>query len=151
MARDTNNNVSSQLNMDGMFAYPPPPSLAAGSLNAGIRLRALLSELLKITPLTRYQVAARMSELLGTDVTKHQLDSWTAESRNEWRFPFEYAPAFEAACETHALTEFLAGLRGSIVLVGADALKAELGALEIAEADIKVRKRKLKRQMGDGR
>ena len=151
MAKHPNNNGTRQMSFDGMFAYPSPPSLAAGSLNVGPRLRALLSEMLKITPLTRYQVAARMSELLGQDVTKHQLDSWTAESRNEWRFPFEYAPAFEAACETHDLTEFLAALRGSIVLVGEDALKAELGALEIAEAEIKTRKRKLKRQMGDSR
>ena len=66
----------------------------------------------------------------------------------QWSVGERMRRAFEAACETHALTEFLAGLRGSIVLVGADVLKAELGALEIAEADIKARKRALKQQMG---
>ena len=148
MARHPNNNVTGQLNMEGMFAYPPSPSLAAGSLHIGSRLRVVLSELLKESPLSRFQVAARMSELLGMELSKHQLDAWTAESRDAWRFPFEYAAAFEAACDTHALTELLAALRGSIVLIGEDALQAELGSLEMAEARIRARKRALKQLLG---
>jgi hypothetical protein len=38
-------------------------------------------------PLSRYQVAAKMSELLDVDITKTMLDSWTAESKEQHRFP----------------------------------------------------------------
>jgi hypothetical protein len=89
-----------------------------------------------------------MSELLGLEVTKHQLDSWTAESREGWRFPFEYAAAFEAACETYALSELLARKRGCTVLIGEEAVMAEWGRLERMETEIKARKRALRARMG---
>lgn len=38
-----------------------------------------------------------MSELTGDPISKDQLNAWTAESREKWRFPLEYLPAFEVA------------------------------------------------------
>lgn len=58
-----------------------------GSLNISVQLRNELSEGLKYSTLSRHQVAARMSELIGTEITKSQLDSWTAESKEYHRFP----------------------------------------------------------------
>jgi hypothetical protein len=97
---------------------------------------------------SRFEVAVRMTELLGHEVTKHQLDSWTAESREGWRFPFEYAAAFEAACETYTLSELLARKRGCTVLIGEEAMMAEFGRLERMEAEIKSRKKALRTRMG---
>jgi len=118
-----------QLSLAGLFDCPQEPAANPGALNFSIELRGVLSNALKKTPSSRYEIAARMSELLGVEVTKFQLDSWTAESRDGWRFPFEYAAAFEVATGTTVLQDLLARKRGSRVLVGEDVLKAELGRL----------------------
>ena len=132
-----------------LFAIPAPAAPTAGGLDVGMRLRHLLSDLLKASPLSRYQVAARMAELAGHEIGKNQLDAWTAESREAWRFPLEYLPAFEAALETHAVTAWIADLRGATVLVGKDALLAELGKLERAKQDLAAREKTLKRLLGE--
>ncbi len=131
----------------GLFDVPKRPAETPGALNFSAELRAVLTEALKKCPRSRYEVAARMSELLGVEVTKFQLDSWTAESRDAWRFPFEYSAAFEAATETMVLQDLLARKRGCRVLVGADVLKAELGKLELQEAEIRERRRLLKKKL----
>lgn len=91
-----------------LFDIPTPVPAVEGALNFAIELRCLIAQLLKASPASRYQIAARMSELLATEITKYMLDAWTAESREAWRFPLEYAVAFEVACETRALTDWLA-------------------------------------------
>jgi len=113
-----------------LFEIPVPRVPTPGALDVGLGIRHLISDLLKVSPRNRFEIAARMSELLGHEITKHQLDSWTAESREGWRFPLEYLPAFEVAVETHQITTWLADLRGCKVLVGKDALDAEIGKLE---------------------
>lgn len=128
-----------------LFDVPRAPAPTPGALNFSIRLRAVLTAALKATPLSRYEVAARMSELLGVEVTKNQLDAWTAESREPWRFPFEYGAAFEVACSTTCLQDLLSEeMRGSKVLKGEDSLLAELGRIEQAEHNLKREKQQIK-------
>ncbi|MCF8042422.1 MAG: hypothetical protein K9K65_13165 [Desulfarculaceae bacterium] len=126
---------------------PRPPDPTPGSLNFGLELRSTLSRVLKESPRSRYEVAARMSELTGAEISKHQLDAWTAESREGWRFPLECGAAFEEATDTFALTELLARKRGCKVLVREEALRAELGKLELMEAGIRQQKKGLKKVM----
>ncbi|MFZ4540074.1 hypothetical protein, partial [Propionivibrio sp.] len=113
-----------------LFEVPVPRNPTPGALAVGPSLRQLLSDLMKDSPRSRVDIAAHMSELTGHDISKHQLDSWTADSREGWRFPLEYLPAFEVALASHALIAWLADLRGCKVLVGKDALDAEIGKLE---------------------
>lgn len=136
-----------------LFDVPLPPAPVGGSLDYDAELRAALSDALKTTPLSRYQVAARMSELTGHSITKEMLDSWTAESKTPWRFPFQFAAAFEVACDTTCLQELLGRKRGSRILVGEDALFAELGRVKKAQDELAQRERALKHRMrgkGDG-
>lgn len=141
---------SRQMTLDALFVVPKAPTQAPGSLNYAVELRHVLSEALKKSPKSRYEIAAKMSELLGLEVTKHQLDAWTAESRDQWRFPFEYSAAFEAACGCYSLTELLASKRGCKILVGEEALFAELGKLEKMEAELRGRKKALKNHLNGG-
>lgn len=127
-----------------LFDVPRAPAPTPGALNFSIKLRAILSAALKVTPLSRYEVAARMSELLGVEVTKNQLDAWTAESREPWRFPFEYVAAFEVVCSTTCLQDLLSEMRGSKVLKGEDSLLAELGRIEQMEHNLKREKQQIK-------
>jgi hypothetical protein len=132
-----------------LFEVPTPRIPVPGALDVGLTLRHLISDLLKNSPKSRFEIAARMSELLGHEVTKHQLDSWTAESREGWRFPLEFLPAFEVAIETHQVTTWLADLRGCKVLVGKDALDAEIGKLERIRDSAGKRIKELKHAMGE--
>ena len=132
-----------------LFEVPTPRSPLPGALEVGLAVRHLLSDVLKASSLSRFEVAARMSELLGHEVSKHQLDAWTAESREGWRFPLEYLPALEVALETHSLTGWLAELRGCTVLVGREALDAKIGKLERMRDEAAKQIRQLKQAMGE--
>lgn len=63
------------------------------------QLRASIRAAIKASPLSRYQIAGEMSHLLGEDISKEMIDSWTRESdeingRPGRHIPAEYLPAF---------------------------------------------------------
>jgi len=146
MARHPRDTVTADL-----FEVPRSPALSEGSLNYAVELCGVLSAALKRTEKTRYAVAARMSELLGQEVSKYQIDAWTAESREGHRFPFEFAAAFEVACDTTDLQTLLGRKRGSRILVGEDALLTELGRIEKMKGELALRERALKDRIRGGR
>lgn len=131
-----------------LFEIPRAPEPSGGSLNFDVELRAALSDALKLCPKDRFRVAAEMSRLLGREVSKFMLDAYTAESRDAYNFPLNYAPALEVATSSFALTELLARKRGCRVLVGEESLLAELGRIEQAKADLARQERELKRYLG---
>jgi hypothetical protein len=133
-----------------LFEVPVPRAPLPGALDVALQLRSLLSKILKDCPLNRYQVAALMSELTGQEISKHQLDAWTAESREGWRFPLEYLPAFEVAVETHDVTAWLADLRGARLSVGRDALETQLGRIERMKDDLARQEKAIKQLLKTG-
>lgn len=78
----------------------------------------------------RYGICAAMSRLTDHDVTKPMLDGYTSAAREAFNLPFWLVPALETACDSTRLTEWLAAKRGGRVLLGPDALDAEIGRLE---------------------
>lgn len=119
----------SQLAFD--FSFPVPPPCDAGSLNYAVELRHVVSTILKKTCKDRYEIAGKMSALLGVDISKSQLDSWSCESKDGWRFPLEYYVAFEIACDTYDLTLFMAKKRGFRAYFGDEIRQAEIGRLKV--------------------
>lgn len=132
-----------------MFAVPAPVATFPGALDYSQAVRHLLVAAIKASPLNSAQIAARMSELIGNQISEHQLHAWTAPSREGWRFPLEHLPAFEAATETHTITAWLADVRGGRLLVGREALNAELGRLERVRDDAGKKIKQLKTAMGE--
>lgn len=100
-----------------------------GALDHGSAIRQLLNEALAESGKTRIEIAARMTELIGQPITKHQLDSWTAESRQAWRFPLEYLPALLAAVEGDSITGWLARQRGGEFITGQETAFTKIGRL----------------------
>ena len=115
------------------------------SVDMGAEISHLLSNALKETKKSRYAVCARMSELLGRDISISMLNAYTAESREAWRFPLEYAIAFELACETYCITEFLARKRGCKVYAGDEVRQAEIGRMESQMQELATRLKTLKK------
>ncbi len=65
-----------------------------GSFYIQTQLKNEISEGLRRCRMSRFEVAAKMSELLGYEVTKTMLDSYTAESKENYRFPAEWLAPF---------------------------------------------------------
>ncbi len=102
----------------------------AGSFDIDRQFREAISEALKRCPLSRYQVAARMSELVGQEITASMIYSWTAESKENHRFPAVFLPAFCEAAGTNTPLVLLGRPVGSFVLPGPEALRAEIQRIE---------------------
>lgn len=137
------------LTVDMFEVVPTETEALPGALNFDRQVRHLLAEAMKQSPLSRVEMAARMAELTGAHITKSSLDAWAAESREGWRFPLEYLPAFEAVCQTHDLSGWLAGVRGCKLIRGKEAVDAEIGKLERMREEAANRIRQLKKGRED--
>ena len=117
---------------------------APASFNISFRLRSEISEGLKRCPLSRFEVAAKMSDLLGLEVTKSQLDSWTAESKEAHRFPAEYLPAYCAATEYKEPLRLMARMIQCFLLESEEALLAELGRIDQRKRELSKKERTIR-------
>jgi hypothetical protein len=134
-----------QLTLDDLFEIPRPVHPAPASMDYDKEIRHLLSAALKQTKKTRYEICARMSELIGHEITISMLNAWTAESREGWRFPLAYATPFEIACDTFVLTEHQARNRGCKVYAGDEVRQAEIGRLESQMDELSAKLKALKK------
>lgn len=101
-----------------------------GSLNIQVPFRSIVSQCVSQSKHSAYQIAARMSEYLGKDITVNMLYSWTAQSKEDYRIPAEYLPAFCYAVESFKPIEFIAQNTGMFLLPGKDALRSEVQKIE---------------------
>lgn len=114
-----------------LFAeIPRPAPTTPGAINYSREIAAVMGQALKDCPNDRYDVAARMSRMLGREVPLSMLNAYCAESHEQHNISFERAIAFDAATEGYALLNFFAAKRGCRVMVGQDALLAELGRIK---------------------
>ncbi|MEJ5227222.1 hypothetical protein [Thermodesulfovibrio sp.] len=113
-------------------------TLPHGSLDIDSEFRAAVSEDLKhaVDPttgreLSRYEVAARMSELIGQEITASMLYNYTAEAHEKHRFPCQFLPAFVIATggQRRAI-EVISKHCNLYLLPGPEALRAEIQRLD---------------------
>ncbi|MBS3953174.1 MAG: hypothetical protein KGZ88_09520, partial [Methylomicrobium sp.] len=97
-----------ELSKDQARAAASPSINGKASVDAAVR--AIISDALKHCPLSRYEVAAKMSEILGVEITKAQIDAWSAESKENHRFPFVYTGAFCRSTGDKTLVRYMAQL-----------------------------------------
>lgn len=113
-----------------LFADIPKAAPATpGAMNYSREIAAVMGDALKASPHDRYEVAARMSRMLGREVSISMLNVYAAESHDYHNISLERAIAFDAATDSYALLNFFAGKRGCRVMVGEDGLLAELGRI----------------------
>ena len=101
-----------------------------GGLDIDSEFRAAVSRDIKECPLSHYQIAARMSELVGQEITESMLYSWTAESKERHRFPCQFLPAFVIATGQRRTFEVLSRKSGLFALPVPEALRAEIQRLD---------------------
>ncbi len=122
-----------------------------GSLNIDAELRSAVSEDLRHAKdesgkeLSRYQVAARMSDFMGQEITASTLNNMTAESHENHRFPAAWLPAFVHATGGQRRTmEVLSHHSGLFALPGPEALRAEIQRID---EEIKAKKEEKYKRM----
>ncbi len=123
----------------------------AGSFDIDRRLREMLSEGLRRCDFDRYEAASRISRLVGREITKSHLDSWTAESKDGHNIPFKYVPAFCYVTGYKELLRLAAELVQCYLLESEDALLAELGKIDCQKRELTQKEKAVReylKQMG---
>ena len=135
-----------------LFSVPQP----AAPISAGMDYRSTVSRMVSqmldeadTAGMHRADVAAECSRLVGKDISKYMVDAYSSPAREDYNAPAYLMPALESACATHAFSGWIAEVRGGQLLIGAEALNAELGRLEQIKHATAVRIRDLKRAMGE--
>lgn len=119
-----------------------PTSMAEGCLNMQSTMKSALNAALKATPLSRFEVAGQMSHLLGIEISKFSIDTWTAESKDAYRIPAEYLPAFCRVTGSMEPVRLVAEAAGIFAMPGPDALRAEIQRLDEEARRLASEKRK---------
>lgn len=133
-----------------LFEAPQPAAPLPGSMDFRTFIAEMLGEMLegaKKLGKDRWQVAADVSRLAGREVSKYMLDAYTAPSRDEYNAPAWLMPLFEIACNSHAYSAWIAGVRGGRLFLGSDALAAELGRVHCEKDQLQMRERVIRDQL----
>ncbi len=128
-----------------LFAVPQAAPESPGSMALSREIAHVMSASLKVCPHDRIEVAARMTRMLGREVSLTMLNAYTAESAEKHTISLERAIAFDAATDGYGLLEFFAKQRGCSLNVGKAALLAELGRFEQMKAEIAKQERAIKK------
>jgi hypothetical protein len=107
--------------------FESTPLLAPGSLNDASLVRNAVIESIRECGKSRAQLADEMSRLTGTEVTVRRLNAFTAESREDYRFPAELLRALCIATGSHQLLRCLVAESGFFMISRAENDLLELG------------------------
>ena len=113
-----------------------------------LRIKKLITQSIKKSDYSRIQVANRMSEQLGIEITQSQLDAWTAESKTAHRFPLEYLPAFIYATADWSLIVEVCRMCGGQFTKGEEILHAEIGKIKDMQRQLKEREKAIQKMLG---
>lgn len=141
--------VRDQLTQDLFCPSELPEALETcpGGLDVSKDLRQVIGDAIRLAPVTREEIAQEMSRLVAQTITVHHLNAWTAKSREQWRFPMEFGPAFDVATQSSSLVKWYSKVNGGTVLMGRDAIHGELGKLFMLKEEIRKREREFKKMM----
>lgn len=130
-----------------LFEVPQPVAPIAGVLSCRAQIANVMSDALK--GLDRYEVAMQMSKLLGREFSKHILDAYTAESREEHMPPIDTAIAFDMATGGMHLLNFYAQKLGARLVVGRENLNWQLGKLEHMREELARQIKQVRQALGE--
>mgnify|MGYP001171398043 CR=1 FL=1 len=131
------------------FAFDVPPAPVAGVASlAGLeqRICSTVGTILNSDERSRWEIAARMSELLGEDVSKSMLDAYASPAREEHKVPMSRFFALVAVTDRQDLLDPLLREIGAALLVGEEVLTARLGHIDRHIEHLKAERRRIAAQ-----
>ncbi|MBF0214856.1 MAG: hypothetical protein HQM00_15060 [Magnetococcales bacterium] len=133
--------------------FDPPPTMERelpGFLDLENQIRHIANAMIANSRKDRYIIAAEMSRDMEKDVTHHMLNGWTSAKEGN-RFPLSFLPAFEKACGSFDLLEFLAAKRGCALLIGDETEAANLGRIEMLRQQLEAEEAKVRQRIDRNR
>jgi hypothetical protein len=79
--------------MHGMHIAKAETNFGSSGQDADQRLRQLITEAIRRSPLKRIAIAEALTERLGIRVTEHMLNDFTSDSKKAVRFPLLFSAA----------------------------------------------------------
>lgn len=129
------------------FAFEPPAPATADAALAGLeqRINRMVGAMLNSDERPREVIAARMSVLLGEDVSRAMLDAYSSPARIEHRVPMSRLLALVAVTGRHDLLDPLLREIGAALLVGEEVHTARIGQISRQLKNLKDELRQLER------
>lgn len=116
-----------------------PPEVTHGG-NLASQIARATGRALRACPLSRDEIAIRMSDYLGEEVSKNMLDAYASEAREAHRITLERFIALIAVTEQHGLLGFVAEQFGLVVIPERYSDLIELHFIEEQERRLAARK-----------
>ena len=111
-----------------------PYKMNAGRWNDAKELRWQITNLIRDSKKSRAQIAEEMSALLQTKVTPRALDSYTAESADQNRWPAQYDIAFCEVIGNYELLQIRVKRAGFRMIGAKEEQLIKLGRAYLAQA-----------------
>lgn len=100
---------------------------SAGSFRRKEAVQEALCQALKRSMMSREEVADELSRLVGEKITVNHIANWTAESKNGWRLPLEYAAALTQILNDTGIIKAALGGSGINILDDKEMALYEIG------------------------
>jgi hypothetical protein len=98
-----------------------------GSMSDATLVRSLIAEVIRKSSKSRAQIAEEMSYLVGREITERMLNGFTADSRDDYRWPGELDRAFCFVTGDDRLLRCRVELSGYVVITNDEFELLELG------------------------
>ena len=127
------------------FDAPQPATLPAALAGVDARIARTVAEILKDEDRDRTVIAAEMSVLLSSQVSKHMVDAYASPAREEHNISFARMLALIAVTNRFDLLDRELRAIGAAVLVGDEIYTAEIGQIESEINKLQQRRKDLAR------
>lgn len=134
-----------------LFETPPPPAMPGCLAGLNTRIAHAMSAVIREGAMSRFEIVAKMSDLLGEEVSKAMLDSYTAESREDHNIPAYRLLAFILATDSFETLGALLKPLGCGLLIGKDAKLVALYHMQQKRKAIDQQIERMSREMGGER
>jgi hypothetical protein len=121
---------------------------SAGKYRRKEAVQEALKRTLRNCQLSREEIADEMSRLVSEKITVTHIANWTAESKNGWRMPLEYAAAFYVVTGDPGVVKAALAGSGIGVLDDKDFALYELGKIVAEERSRGKKKRQVMERLG---
>lgn len=129
------------------FDFDLPPVLSSDGMLSGLgrQTASAVARILKEDERDRYDVAAAMSRVSGTDISKSMIDKYSSESSEEHNISFDRMLFLIAATRRYDILRALLRRIGCDLIEGEEILTVELGHMVAQRARIEERIRHLRK------
>ncbi len=117
------------------------------NFDVDMQIRRAMKKAIKQCPKSRIIIAAEMSELVGVQISEYMLNNWVAGSKNDYKIPASYIPAFCQVTGDISCLKIISNPLGVKVVENRDILWLKYAKIREYEKMIKAQKKMLEKRL----